>query len=209
MTTCRPPSSFGNLACRPRNDEAASASVFCDESCTRKPPDDPVELADRTGAVAVRVRVAGGGLESLGSGSSQSGPPELFGAGAAARGAADAGPIAGRPLGSLPSGRMGTVRTLRGSVEAPEGAAGADGAAAGPGVGVTGVGSTTRGAPCVPRSFSATGSSCLETTCSLLALATRSCMVLPDCASPAVGGTIFAGVAVSAVITGGGCATPG
>src|ERR1700724_4483132 len=116
MTPCRRPSSFGNLACRPRNDEAASASVFCDESCTRKPPDDPVELSDRTGAVAVRVRVAGGGLESLGCGSSESGPPELFGAGAAARGAAGAGAIAGRALGSLPSGRLGAVGHLRGCV---------------------------------------------------------------------------------------------
>src|SRR5947209_16082343 len=122
MIGCRPPSSFGNLLCRPRNEEAASASVFCDESCTRTPPDDPVELSDRTGALTVRVRVAGGGADSWACGSSESGPPDFPGAGAAARGAAadpDGAAVAGRPVASLPSGRLGTVRTLRGSVEAP------------------------------------------------------------------------------------------
>src|SRR5262249_25749359 len=99
--------------------------------------------------------------------------------------------------------RMVTVRTFLGSL--PAAPLGGDPAAP---TG-TGAGSTTRGAACVPSSRSATGSSCLETICSLPALANRSGTDLVVCGSPADAGMIFVGVEVSAVITGGGCIDPG
>ena len=52
---------------------------------------------------------------------------------------------------------------------------------------------------------SATGSSCLETSCSFSAVASRSWTALLDCGSPAVAGTILVGVELSAAMTGGGC----
>ena len=86
---------------------------------------------------------------------------------------------------------MTTVRIFLGSVDA---------LAACPGAG-----ETTRGAAWLPGSLSATGSSCFDTIRSLSALAERSCATLLDCGSPALAGTIFVGVELSAVITGGGC----
>jgi hypothetical protein len=61
-----------------------------------------------------------------------------------------------------------------------------------------------RGAAWVPTSLSATWSSCFDTICSLSTFADRSCATLTDCGSPALAGTIFVGVELSAVMTGGG-----
>ena len=88
---------------------------------------------------------------------------------------------------------MTTVRTFLGSVDALA-----------PCPGATGAGNTTRGAAWVPGSLSATGSSCFDTIRSLSALADRPCARLLDCGSPALAGTIFVGVELSAVMTGGG-----
>src|SRR5262249_27765842 len=65
-------------------------------------------------------------------------------------------------------------------------------------------GGTMRGAAAGAESFSVTGSSCFDTSCSLSALATRSVSALPDCASPALPRTFLVGVELSAVIAGGG-----
>src|SRR5216110_1646515 len=99
MTGVLRPSSLGNFACRLRKEEAASASVFCEESCTRKPSDEPLpdSAPDRgEGAAADRVLDDGALLGSLfGSfacGSSESGPPEAL--------AAVAGGLPGLPLAS-------------------------------------------------------------------------------------------------------------
>src|SRR5260370_199741 len=86
---------------------------------------------------------------------------------------------------------MTTVRTFLGSVDAPA-----------PCPGATGAGNATRGAAWVPGSLSATGSSCFDTIRS--ALADRPCARLLDRGSPALSGTIFFGVALSAVMTCGG-----
>jgi hypothetical protein len=162
---------------------------------------------------AVRAR-AGGAAGSPACGSSEIGAPPLRGggAGAAARGAGGvaagravavvavaAGPgaagaamPAGLPLASLPSGRMVTVRTFFGSDPG-------DGCAASPACpGETEPADVPRGAE------SATGSSCLETSCSFSTVASRSCIALFDCGSPAVAGTILVGVELSAAMTGGG-----
>src|SRR5262245_240375 len=101
---------------------------------------------------------------------------------------------------SLPSGRMVTVRTFLGSLDAVAAPAGAALGAGG--------GAATRGAGWGADSFSATGSSCFDTSCSLPAFTTRSGAALPDCGSPAVAGTILVGVELSAVMTGGGCVEP-
>src|SRR5262245_23038909 len=103
---------------------------------------------------------------------------------------------------SLPSGRMVTVRTFLGSLDAVAAPAGGCGAALGAGAGG---GAATRGAGWGAGSFSATGSSCFDTNCSLPAFTTTA---LPDCGSPAVAGTILVGVELSAVMTGGGCVEP-
>src|SRR5262249_54606081 len=113
---------------------------------------------------------------------------------AAGRGAAAGWPLTGLPLASDASGRMTTVRIFLGSVDVLA-----------PCPGVTGAGSTTRGAAWVPRSLSATGCSCFEPICSLSAFADRACATLTDCGSLALAGTIFVGVELSAVMTGGGC----
>src|SRR5262245_55064017 len=102
-------------------------------------------------------------------GSSEIGPL-LRAAGAAALGAAGG---ATRPIGlalaSLPSGRMVTVRSFLGSPVAAAAGGGSTGWDAG--------------------SFSATGSSCFDTNCSLPGFTTTA---LPDCGSP-VAGTILVG----------------
>src|SRR5262249_60977556 len=87
--------------------------------------------------------------------------------------------VTGFALISDASGGMTTVRIFLGSVDAL--------------------------AACLPGSFSATGSSCFDTIRSLSAPPERSCATLLDCGSPALAGTIFVGVELSAVITGGGC----
>ena len=79
MIGCRSPSSFGNFACRLRKEDCASASLFCEESCTRKPP-AALSVASGAlrveggGAAAVRVRAGGAAAGSLGCGSSEIGP---------------------------------------------------------------------------------------------------------------------------------------
>src|SRR5262249_18618873 len=161
------------------------------------------------GARAVAVRAAGAAAGSLGCGWSEIGPPlraadavaafgaagavAAFGAAGAAagRGAAAGWLLTGLPLASDASGRMTTVRIFLGSVDVLA-----------PCPGVTGAGSTTRGAAWVPRSLSATGSSCFDTICSLSAFADRSCATLTDCGSPAPAGTIFVCVGVLAVVAG-------
>src|SRR6266852_9786214 len=186
MTGFLRPSSLGNFDCRLRKEEAASASVFCDESCTRNPPDelpadsDPDRGAE--GAAAARVLAAGAPPDSFGCGSSESGPPEPL--------ATAGGEPTGLPLTSVPSGRMVTVRTFLGSFDplAPDPTGACRDAA---GAGATGAGRTTRGAAWVPRSLSATGSSCFDTICSLSTFASRSWTILLDCGSPALAGTIF------------------
>src|SRR2546423_1091472 len=141
MTGRFPPSSFGNLACRLRNEAAASASVFCEDSCTRNPPDDAVATgeSDADGAGAVAVRVLGAGATGAGAacGSRESGPEPRVG---------DPGAATGLPLTSAPSGRMLRVCTFLGSFE-PGTAELADccGAAVAD-AGATGAGRTTRGA---------------------------------------------------------------
>src|SRR5262245_28642289 len=102
---------------------------------------------------------------------------------------------------SLPSGRMVTVRTFLGSLDAVAAPAGGCGAA----LRVGAAGAATRGAGWGAGSFSATGSSCFDTNCSLPAFTGAA---LPDCASPAGAGTILVGVELSAVMTGGGCVEP-
>src|SRR4051812_11017760 len=206
MIGWRLPSSLGNFACKLRKEDCASLSVFCDESCTTNPLAAP---STEGGMAAVRGRAGCAAAGSPACGSSEIGAPLLRAGGVPARGAGGvtvvavaAAPCAagvamptGRPFESLPSGRMVTVRTFLGS-DPPAGCAtdpvcaGATAAAAG---------SAGRGAE------SATGSSCLETSCSLSAGASRSCTALLDCGSPAVAGTILVGVELSAAMTGGGC----
>src|SRR4051812_532280 len=206
MRGWRPPSSLGNFACKLRKEDCASLSVFCDESCTTNPLAAP---SGAGGMAAVRGRAAGAAAGSPACGSSEIGAR----AGAAARGAG-AGAVAvgrggevvpvttgpgaaggamptGLPLASFPSGRMVTVRTFFGSDPA-------EGCAADPAC-PDGAGGTARGAE------SATGSSCLETSCSFSAVASLSWTALLDCGSPAVAGTILVGVELSAAMTGGGC----
>src|SRR5262249_42234983 len=113
---------------------------------------------------------------------------------AAGSGAAEGWPLMGLPLASDASGRMTTVRIFLGSVDAFA-----------PCPGATGAGSTTRGVAWAPKSLSATGSSCFDTIFSLSTLADRSGATLIDCGSPALAGTIFVGVELPAVMTGGGC----
>ena len=202
MSGWRPPSSLGNFACKLRKEDCASLSVFCEESCTTNPLAAPSEAG---GMAAVRGR-AGAAAGSPACGSSEIGAR----AGAAARGAGavavgrdgEVVPVAtgpgaaggamptGLPLASFPSGRMVTVRTFFGSDPA-------EGCAADPAC-PEGAGGAARGAE------SATGSSCLETSCSFSAVASRSWTALLDCGSPAVAGTILVGVEVSAAMTGGG-----
>src|SRR6476659_8839959 len=111
MTGRLPPSSFGNLACRLWNEAAASASVFCEDSCTKNPPDDAVAAgeSDADGAGAVAVRVLGAGATGAGAacGSRESGPEPRVG---------DPGAATGLPLASAPSGRMLRVCTFLGSL---------------------------------------------------------------------------------------------
>src|ERR1700724_2956758 len=133
MTGRLPPSSFGNLACRLRNEAAASASVFCEDSCTKNPPDDAVAgESDADGAGAVAVRVLGAGATGAGAacGSRESGPEPRVG---------DPGAATGLPLTSAPSGRMLRVCTFFGSFEPGAELADCWGAAVA-GAGVTGAG---------------------------------------------------------------------
>src|SRR5262249_33543970 len=113
---------------------------------------------------------------------------------AAGRGAAAGWLLTGLLLTSDASGRMTTVRIFLGSVDPLA-----------PCPGATGAGSTTRGAAWVPRSLSATGSSCSHSFCSLWAFAAGSGALLIVCGPPPLAGTIFVGVELSAVMTGGGC----
>src|SRR5262249_458290 len=106
MIGCSPLSSFGNLACRLRKEDCASASLFCDDSCTMK-PSDVLSVASGAarvatgGAAAVRVRLAGAAAGSL-CGSSEIGPVLRAGA---AFGAAGGG--GGRVGGGWGWGRAG------------------------------------------------------------------------------------------------------
>src|SRR5438309_9966534 len=121
MIGWRPPSSLGNLACRLRKDACASLSVFCDESCTTCALVDvsaPPRACD--GAVAVRVRFGAAGAGSALWASSDNGARDAALERGAVAVAGDAAPC-GRPLTSVPSGRMVTVRTFLGSFEAPAG----------------------------------------------------------------------------------------
>src|SRR5207249_3776509 len=56
MIGCLLPSCVGNLPCSVRNDDFASASLRCEETCTRYPPSVPVggdgRAAARTGGAA-------------------------------------------------------------------------------------------------------------------------------------------------------------
>src|SRR5262249_46370877 len=113
------------------------------------------------------------------------------GRGAAAACAAAGWLVTGFPLTSDASGGMTTVRIFLGSVDALA-----------PCPGAAGAGNTTRGAAWLPGCLSGTGSSCFDTIRS--ALADRPCAALLDCGSPALSGTIFVGVELSAVMTGGG-----
>src|SRR5262245_36240032 len=99
MIGCKSPSSFGNFACRLRKEDCASASLFCEDSCTTKPPAvlsvaSAAARVEAGGAAAVRVRPAGAAAPSLGCGSSEIGPLRAadavaaFGAAGAAAGAA-------------------------------------------------------------------------------------------------------------------------
>src|SRR5262249_1189790 len=79
MIGCRPLSSLGNFACRLRNEDFASASLFCEESCTTKPlavlsVASGVLRVGAGGAAAVRVRAGGAAAGSLSCGSSETGP---------------------------------------------------------------------------------------------------------------------------------------
>src|SRR6516162_4302192 len=79
MIGCRSPSSLGNFACRLRKEDCASASLFCEESCTRKPPAarsvaSGALRVEGGGAAAVRARAGGAAAGSLGCGSSEIGP---------------------------------------------------------------------------------------------------------------------------------------
>src|SRR6516165_7309781 len=133
MIGCRSPSSLGNFACRLRKEDCASASLFCEDSCTTKPPAvlsvaSGAARVEAGGAAAVRVRAAGGAAGSLGCGSSEFGPLRVadavaaFGAAGAAgaaagRGAAAGWLLTGLPLASDASGRMTTVRIFLGSLD--------------------------------------------------------------------------------------------
>src|SRR3954466_1381096 len=195
MSGRRPPSPLGNFACKLRNEDWASPSVFCDESCTT----NPLAAPSAEGGMAATRGLAGcaaagspacGGVPARGAGGGTAGRGVAVVAVAVAPCAAGGAMPTGRPLESLPSGRMVTVRTFLGS-DPPAGCATDPVCAA--------AGSAGRGAE------SATGSSCLETSCSLSAVASRSCTALLDCGSPAVAGTILVGVELSAAMTGGGC----
>src|SRR5215475_981218 len=110
----RSPSSFGNFACRLRKEDCASASLFCEDSCTTKPPAllsvaSGAARVEAGGAAAVRVRAAGAAAGSFGCGSSEIGAPlraaeavAAFGAAGAAagRGAAAGWLLTGLPLAS-------------------------------------------------------------------------------------------------------------
>src|SRR5437899_1435142 len=101
MIGCRSPSSFGNFACRLRKEDCASASLFCEESCTTKPPAvfsvaSGALRVEGGGVAAIRARAGGAAAGSLGCGSSEIGPllraaeavVAAFGAAGAALGAA-------------------------------------------------------------------------------------------------------------------------
>src|SRR5262249_44353599 len=95
MIGCRSPSSFGNFACRLRKEDCASASLFCEESCTTKPAAalsvaSGVVRVEAGGTAAVRVRAGGAAAGSLGGGSSETGPLVRAAEAVAALGAAGA-----------------------------------------------------------------------------------------------------------------------
>src|SRR5262249_52293201 len=126
MIGCRPLSSLGNFACRLRNEDCASASLFCEESCTTKPlaslsVASGAARAEAGGAAAVRVRAAGAAAGSLGCGSSEIGPPLRAADAVAAFGAAGAaagrGAAAGWLLTGLPLTSDATLRIFLGSVD--------------------------------------------------------------------------------------------
>src|SRR5215471_4924319 len=105
MIGCRPLSSLGNFACRLRNEDCASASLFCEESCTTKPlaslsVASGAARAEAGGAAAVRVRAAGA--------------VAAFGAAGAAAGR---GAAAGWLLTGLPLTSDATLRIFLGSVD--------------------------------------------------------------------------------------------
>src|SRR5262245_60380360 len=104
MIGCKSPSSFGNFACRLRKEDCASASLFCEDSCTTKPPAvlsvaSGAARVGAGGAAAVRVRAAGAAAGSLGCGSSEIGPPLRAAAAVAACGAAGAAVGGGEAAG--------------------------------------------------------------------------------------------------------------
>src|ERR1700738_2356360 len=106
------------------------------------------------------LRQAGATGAGAACGSRESGPEPRVG---------DPGAATGLPLASAPSGRMLRVCTFLGSFEPGAELADCCGAAVA-GAGATGAGRTTRGAACVPRSFTAIGSSCVGPTFSPAAL---------------------------------------
>ena len=204
MSGWRPPSSLGNFACKLRKEDCASLSVFCEESCTTNPLAAPSAAG---GMAAVRGRA---------------GAPQRARRPAAQARSARARALRSRCRSSCGgrSGRRGcrrrgsSRRRRRGHADRPAAGvapvrANGDRAnllrlrSAEPAVlqtrpVPTGAGGAARGAE------SATGSSCLETSCSFSAVASRSWTALLDCGSPAVAGTILVGVELSAAMTGGG-----
>src|SRR3984893_11071085 len=116
MIGCRSPSSFGNFACRLRKEDCASASLFCEESCTTKPPAvfsvaSGALRVEGGGAAAVRARAGGAAAGSLGCGSSEIGPllraaeaVAAFGAAGAAFGTAGGAVGRGAAAGACAAG---------------------------------------------------------------------------------------------------------
>src|ERR1700756_1218909 len=118
MIGCRSPSSFGNFACRLRKEDCASASLFCEESCTTKPPAvfsvaSGALRVEGGGAAAVRARAGGAAPGSLGGGASEIGPllraaeaVAAFGAAGAALGAAGGAVGRGAAAACAGAGRL-------------------------------------------------------------------------------------------------------
>src|ERR1700745_1597426 len=78
MIGCRSPSSFGNFACRLRKEDCASASLFCEESCTTKPP-----AVFSVASGALRVEGGGGAARARARGGGRGGRPRSEGRAAA------------------------------------------------------------------------------------------------------------------------------
>src|SRR5215467_11240932 len=136
MMASRSPSSLGNFSCSERKDACASASLRCEDTCTKYPPAAAFAAAAGEGIAAVRgaggVRarcVAGArSPSSAGAGglSERGAAGAARWAGLAGDGAAEADALGGglvrRPLASVPSGRIGRVAILFGSPDVLSGA---------------------------------------------------------------------------------------